>query len=329
MRQSKLSDVAKLAKVSLSAAGKVLNGGSDGIRVGAETRKRIVEAAAQLGYQRNVAASVLRGGDSKLLGVIADTYAHYRTAAVFQAVERAAEARGMRLMTCSAHDNVRNLVESYHDFRRHFSARVLMLAHDYPGAEPEVTAAFRGESGVVFLDPPCFDGAQWVEMRNFTALKCLVRRRLEAGRRRFGILHGSLRYGYNRRLVEDFDAALRAAGLDPSGHWHGEITRELPVSETCRRVAAQFELPGAPQVLFADKTEHAVALQGRLQACGWRIPEDLEIVSGDHDPLHSLVFPEIPTLDPGYDAIAAAMLDALLAPGDALVNQIVEAGFDA
>ena len=53
-----LSDVAKLAKVSSSAAGKVLNGGSDQIRVGAEARKRILEAAKQLDYRPNMAASI-------------------------------------------------------------------------------------------------------------------------------------------------------------------------------------------------------------------------------------------------------------------------------
>lgn len=327
MTPTKLSDVARHAGVSLSAAGKVLNGGSDGIRVGEEARKRIMAAAAELGYRRNVAASVLRGGNSNLLGVIADTYAHYRTSAVFQAVEQAAAARGLRLMTCSAHDNIRNLVESYRDFRRHFSARVLMLAHDYPGDEQMIRAAFQGESNVVFLDPPCFDGAHWVEMRNFTALERLVRCRLGAGRRRFGILHGSLKYGYNRRLVEDFDAALRAAGLDPSGQWHGEITRDLPVHETCRRIAAEFGRSGAPQVLFVDKTEHAVALQGRLQACGWRIPEDLEFVCGDHDPLHDLIFPEMVSFDPGYPAIAGALLEALLEPENAPPCRVIEAEF--
>ena len=76
MRQVKLADVARLAEVSISAAGKILNGGSDRIRVGAEARKRILEAARQLNYHPNMAASILAGGSSRLIGVFVDSFAH-------------------------------------------------------------------------------------------------------------------------------------------------------------------------------------------------------------------------------------------------------------
>ena len=53
----RLSDVARLAGVSRSAAGKVLNGCSGDIRVGADTRKRIEDAVRANGSKTRRAGS--------------------------------------------------------------------------------------------------------------------------------------------------------------------------------------------------------------------------------------------------------------------------------
>ena len=86
MSEATLTDVANLAKVSSSAAGKVLNGGSDQIRVGTEARKRILQAARQLNYRTNMAASILAGGRSKLIGVFVDSGAAYRILRLLQEI---------------------------------------------------------------------------------------------------------------------------------------------------------------------------------------------------------------------------------------------------
>ena len=84
----RLSDVARLAGVSRSAAGKVLNGCSGDIRVGADTRKRIEDAARRLNYRTNMAAAMLAGRESNLIGVIADTQTYFRNRQLLQEIEQ-------------------------------------------------------------------------------------------------------------------------------------------------------------------------------------------------------------------------------------------------
>ena len=91
-RKVTLSEVAKLAGVSLGAASKVLNGGTSKIGVGAEARKRILDAARKLNYQPNMAASILAGGSSKLIGVLIDSRAPEFMYGVLAEIELAAES---------------------------------------------------------------------------------------------------------------------------------------------------------------------------------------------------------------------------------------------
>ena len=68
-KKTSLADIAKLAGVSSAAVGKVLNGGGASIRVGAATRERILKAAKELHYRPSMAASILAGGSSRLIGL--------------------------------------------------------------------------------------------------------------------------------------------------------------------------------------------------------------------------------------------------------------------
>jgi DNA-binding LacI/PurR family transcriptional regulator len=66
-RRPTLTDVATLAGVSKSLVSIVMR---DEPGAGSETRQRVLEAAAQLGYQPDSRARLLRSGRSRLLGVV-------------------------------------------------------------------------------------------------------------------------------------------------------------------------------------------------------------------------------------------------------------------
>ncbi|MBB2976609.1 DNA-binding LacI/PurR family transcriptional regulator [Microbacterium endophyticum] len=68
-RAARQSDVARLAGVSQSAVSRVISGDPSVSRIPEETRKRIQEAIAALGYVPNPVARNLRGKRTQLLGV--------------------------------------------------------------------------------------------------------------------------------------------------------------------------------------------------------------------------------------------------------------------
>ena len=68
---STMSDIAKLAGTSVAAVSVTLNGArSKTLKVGPQTRQRILKAAEELGYRRNPMASALASGRSRVVGLM-------------------------------------------------------------------------------------------------------------------------------------------------------------------------------------------------------------------------------------------------------------------
>lgn len=102
--RSRLADVACLAGVSTATVSAVVNNADGGnIRVSAETRQRVWDAVAQLGYVANPAARTLAGGKNRILGIFT-----YEPIFPFQhhdffhpfllGIEEEAEAQGYQLL---------------------------------------------------------------------------------------------------------------------------------------------------------------------------------------------------------------------------------------
>ena len=71
-RQPTLKDVARAAGVSVTTVSVVLNDRRDGVRVPDATRRRVQQAAEDLGYRANILARSLRTQRSRTIGFISD-----------------------------------------------------------------------------------------------------------------------------------------------------------------------------------------------------------------------------------------------------------------
>ena len=65
-----IRDIAEAAGVSIGTVSKILNNKTDGVRIGDETRQRVIEIARQLGYQANPFASALRSNRTGIIGAV-------------------------------------------------------------------------------------------------------------------------------------------------------------------------------------------------------------------------------------------------------------------
>jgi len=92
-----LTDVAELARVDRSTVSKVL-AGSTSVRVSADTRERIVEAARTLGYRPSGMARALRTRSSRTLGLVLPTLDTPVFSDMATGVEAAARSRGYSIL---------------------------------------------------------------------------------------------------------------------------------------------------------------------------------------------------------------------------------------
>src|SRR3954466_1137694 len=87
-------DVARLAGVSQKTVSRVLN---DEPYVSADVRRRVLDAAEELGYRRNQAARALASGRTRSIGVVTLGTALYGPASLIMGVERAVRDTGYAL----------------------------------------------------------------------------------------------------------------------------------------------------------------------------------------------------------------------------------------
>lgn len=300
----KLVDVARLAGVSCSAAGKVLNGGSKEIRVGEKTRQRILDAAKQLDYHPNMAASILAGGDSKLIGMLLDPGASYRYMRLLQEVERLGAAKGYRILTSFSHDSLDNLIENYRMLLRYGVSGVICCAHDYPQFKTQISDFFAGQRNIVFMEKPA--GADHIPCIRTSRVKALTRMIAKAhqrGFRKIGMLCGNHIWQTERCLYEEFHQAMQANGLTVDERLilaYPEQSESL--EERMKWVLEQMILPYRPDFLYIDDAPHAAALLAHIQETGM----ELTIHGGDNNPLFGGM--GMRSLDPCYEKIAEAFL---------------------
>lgn len=101
----KLEDVARLAGVSRTTASYVINGKAEAHRISATTVARVMEVVRMHGYLPDPAASALRRGGSRLLGLIIPDLANQSYAHLAQLLEVRARAEGFQLLvTCTEDD---------------------------------------------------------------------------------------------------------------------------------------------------------------------------------------------------------------------------------
>lgn len=101
-----LADVAQMAGVSKAAASYVLGARPSAVRLGSDTRVRILNAARELGYQPNPIAAALSTGRTHTIGLLMNDSTAFLThpngALSFNAIVRAAARHHYRIMVLSA-----------------------------------------------------------------------------------------------------------------------------------------------------------------------------------------------------------------------------------
>jgi DNA-binding LacI/PurR family transcriptional regulator len=97
-----MKEIAAAAGVSQSTISRVLNGRSGDVTISNATRERILSVASELGYRPNPLAAGLRGGGTKLIGVIARDLADPFLAGVVQALVGACQRRGYNVIASEA-----------------------------------------------------------------------------------------------------------------------------------------------------------------------------------------------------------------------------------
>jgi DNA-binding LacI/PurR family transcriptional regulator len=210
-----LADVGRLAGVSASVVGAVLNGGGGNSRVSLDTEERIRKIAAQLSYRPHLAARQMQGKRTQTYGLILDSVGNMLRTKLVEHLYLHATRVGCQILP--AYTSVgkaagqQQLLDSIDNYLYRGVDGVLCAIH--PGYfKPDYTTLFESFSSLVFYANPGIPGAACVEPDCEEALRLVVRHFAGAGRKRIAFMYLSDDPEHERHL-RGYRDELQAQGF--------------------------------------------------------------------------------------------------------------------
>ncbi|MBV7694534.1 LacI family transcriptional regulator [Streptomyces sp. TRM70350] len=282
------ADVARLAGVSRATVSYVLNNTS-AVRISEPTRRRVHEAAKELGYVPHAAARSLRAGHSRMVLMPAPAIPagplYSRFINELQWALSRLDYTVVQYGTLGLHGD--EAARAWAELR---PVAVLVPGQ---GLGPQGVAVLKrsGARAVVTLGPASVEGAHALLMDHAAVGQVAGGHLYERGRRRIGVV-------VPEEPGLEVYSKPRLDGVRQALHGTDAVVTELPLAHeeaAAARLAARWRSLGLDAV-FAYNDEYAMLLMRALQDKGVRIPEDTAVIGADDLMLGRLLRPRLSTV---------------------------------
>lgn len=282
------ADVARLAGVSRATVSYVLNNTS-AVRISEPTRRRVHQAARELGYVPHAAARTLRAGHSRMVlmptlpvpaGPLYSQFVHD-----FQGALARLDYTVVQYGATGLHGD---------DAARAWAElRPVAVLVPTPGIGPDGVAVLKrsGARAVVTLSPGAVEGAHALRLDHADVGRSATAHLYARGRRRIGLVVPE------ERGMEVFSAP-RLQGAREALDGTDATVAELPLAyreESAAALAARWPALGLDAV-FAYNDDYAVLLLRALLDAGVRVPEDVAVIGADDLMVGRLLRPRLSTV---------------------------------
>jgi LacI family transcriptional regulator len=283
-----IREVAKLADVALMTVSRVIN---DHPSVLPKTKKKVMAAIEQLGYQRNEAAGLLRGQRAMMIGLIVPDLSDIFFATCANTVEQIARENGyMTLIVSSGHDAELEMQQAELMAQRKLSGLLIITSGK---GDTEKIAKLRASGlAIVAFDRPLEGvGTDAVLIENRAGAEQATLHLIEHGHQRIACL------GYDGESypVRERISGYRNAML--SHRYHPEVFMKVVSLEAAstwlKGIAGKANRPTA---IFSTNYRTSVALLRALSEHKMRIPKDIALIGFDDFDLATVVAPPLTTV---------------------------------
>ncbi|MCJ8303680.1 substrate-binding domain-containing protein [Shewanella sp.] len=300
-----IRDVAKLAGVSTTTVSHVLNKTRF---VSAEGKAKVEAAVIELNYVPNTIARSLKGGSSRVLGMLITDANNPFYADLIQWVDQVAYRLGYNLILC----NTQGDIERAKDYMVMLNQRrvdgMLMMSSD---ARQLPLSSYATMPMVMMDSGPEQAGYDRIlddsELGGYLATKHL----LESGHMSIGMLAGPLDKSNSQNRIAGYRRAMAEANAEVDERWiqSGEFTYEGG-AEAMSRLLDQ---PCQVTAIFASND---LMVMGAIRVAGKQgliIPQDLSIIGYDDIPGAKYFNPPLTTISQPLEQLAEQAIAMLLA----------------
>lgn len=305
-----MSDIARMAGVSVSAVSRALHGSAE---IGTETKKRIIELAQSLNYTINVGAQNLRLKQNRTVAVVVPYCEDSRQRltepffiSLISAIANSFTDRGHEMLLSRVAATQPNFAEPY------FTGRAMgliftgqWLPHDKLNelAVSRVPFAVWGEQAPRQMY--CTVGSD-----NRQGGKLATAHLFEQGARRIAIV-GDFNTLEIKSRHDGYALAHQERGMAPAPELTVDTPFETPAIE--QAVHALLNLDAPPDGIFACSDLGAMAVINALIRHGKKVPDEVAVVGYDDIELAAYFRPALTTVRQPIQAAGDALAEALIA----------------
>ena len=303
-------DIAKHLNISATT---VSRGLKNHPAINKNTRKKIADAAHELGYRSNTFASSLRSKRTHTIGVIVPRLNSNFMSSVLAGMEDAASKEHYNLIiTQSLEKREKEKANAHTMFNKRVDGLLISLAYDTENIQ-HLQPFFNKGIPVVFFDRtyPHSDSTS-VVIDNFQAAYDVTKHLLDKGCKRIMHLSGNLlRDVYSERL-RGYKKALQ----DHQIVFDEKLLYISNLSEDAGTEAAEhilkMKISNRPDGVFSANDTAAVHCMMRLKMAGLKIPGDIAFAGFNNDPISKIIEPNLTTVNySGYQVGEVAIMNLI------------------
>ncbi|MCX6497538.1 MAG: LacI family DNA-binding transcriptional regulator [Arthrobacter sp.] len=299
-------EVAKAAGVSRSTASRALSGHP---HVNPKTRTKVLEAAAAMGYRVNLMATALRGGHSRLIGLVITNLVNASLQTITQVIQAEAQKHGYQVLLGVTEGDAQNEARIVETLVDHRVDGLILMGSD---ANTERTNGYvRGGLPVVnLIRRPAGSLAPSVLPDNYESTYQATRYLVSLGHRDIAYIGGPMEVASGNERYSGFAAALAESGV--AVHQELVLRGAFDPEFGSQAMAQLLGKRTAYTALLVANHEAIFGVLPQLVDAGINLPQELSLVGIEDVPWFTAWRPPITVVDISPAAVAIAAFDTLL-----------------
>ena len=300
-------DIAR--KLNISAA-TVSRGLKDHPGINKNTKKKILNAANEMGYRSNSFASSLRKKRSKIIGVIVPRLNSNFMSDVIAGIEKVVNEANYNLFISQSLETMKKEVSNAKAmFNNRVDGLLVSLAYDTTDIEHFEAFVNRGIPVIFFDRVHEHDQCPNIFIDNYKAAYNITNHLIDQGCNRIVHITGSLLRNVYQQRLSGYKQALADHQLPFSDDM--VIVNDLSAASGIAAAKTILNREHLPDGVFVSNDICAISCMLELKRNGIKIPEDIAVAGFNNDPAACVIEPNLTTIDyRGYEMgeVAAKIL---------------------
>ena len=309
-----IRDVAKECRLSPTTVSMVLNHAPLASYIPEKTKKRITQAAEELGYQPNPFAQALRSRNSHTIGVMVPDIADPYCAQILRGIENSF-SRSSYLPFLLDIQNNRSRFKKYLNVLLARRVEGLIILANSLSFETELLTALESRKlpSVILGRKPEADVLSWVATDNEAGTEQALGHLYGLGHRKIAFVRGPKMIVDSHHQWAGICSFARAAGLELDQRLVTTLSDPFSSYEggyECTKTLLALKLPFTALVAFDDMT--AFGCIRALISAGLKVPQDCSVIGFDDIPAAAFYNPALTSVREHMETLASMGAEILM-----------------